>query len=37
MLARIDPGSADEDPHDRRIYVCAQCGAQQTEAIIRRK
>jgi hypothetical protein len=37
MLARIDPAPAEEDAHDRRIYVCTKCGSQQTEALIRRK
>ena len=36
MLARIDPAPA-EDTHDRRIYVCSECGSQQTEAVIRRR
>ena len=37
MLARIDPAPAEEDAQDRRIYICTKCGAQQTEAVIRRK
>jgi hypothetical protein len=37
VLARLDPLTAGEDAHDRRIFICADCGAQQTETIIHRK
>jgi hypothetical protein len=37
MLARLDPERVPPDAHDRRMFVSTGCGAQQTDALVRRK